>query len=59
VKSIFHGKEVLLKQMLITLLILGDKHIDTKVKEVEKGKPSALFNEKFQMKTALEYDNTN
>ncbi len=34
----------------------GKNTIDTKVKQVAPGQPVALFNEKFQMKTQLEYD---
>lgn len=38
---------------------LGAKHIDTKVREVDIANPRALFNEKFQMKTVIDYDNAN
>jgi len=34
----------------------GKNTIDTKVRQVGPGQPVALFNEKFQMKTQLEYD---
>ena len=34
----------------------GKNSIDTKVKQVGPGQQTALFNEKFQMKTQLEYD---
>jgi len=35
---------------------LGTKSIDTKSKVLDKVTPLAVFNEKFQMKTVLEYD---
>lgn len=34
----------------------GQKSIDTKTKLLDKVTPLAVFNEKFQMKTVLEYD---
>ena len=34
----------------------GKNTIDTKIKQVGPGQPVAMFNEKFQMKTQLEYD---
>jgi len=34
----------------------GSKHIDTRTKPLKAQSGSALFNEKFQMKTALDYD---
>ena len=34
----------------------GKNTIDTKVRQVGPGQPVAMFNEKFQMKTQLEYD---
>ena len=35
---------------------LGTKSIDTKVQRVGPGQPTAIFNEKFQMKTAIDWD---
>jgi hypothetical protein len=37
----------------------GTNMIESKVKELDATLPSALFNDKFQMKTSLEYDQTN
>ncbi len=34
----------------------GGKSIDTKVKDIDPSQNMAMFNEKFQMKTVLEYD---
>ena len=34
----------------------GAKTIDTKVKQVTPTNPEAIFNDKFQMKTQLDYD---
>ena len=34
----------------------GGKHIDTKVRDIDENQPNAIFNEKFQMKTVLEFD---
>ena len=34
----------------------GGKHIDTKVKDIDPSQSSAIFNDKFQMKTVLEFD---
>ena len=41
---------------IVILWKRGNKKIDTQVKAVEKGKPEAIFNEKFQMKTQLDWD---
>ena len=43
----------------ISVLIIwkrGTKTIDTRSRQIDKGTPLALFNEKFQMKTVLDYD---
>ena len=40
--------------MLFIINKLGEKKIDTKTKPLVKGK--AIFNEKFAMKTILDYD---
>ncbi|CDW73810.1 UNKNOWN [Stylonychia lemnae] len=34
----------------------GGKHIDTKSRDIDPSQSSAMFNEKFQMKTVLEFD---
>lgn len=36
--------------------MIGDKQIETKIKDVDPQKSQAAFNEKFQMKTAMEFD---
>ncbi len=36
--------------------VRGTKHIDTKVKDIDSNQSTAVFNEKFQMKTVLAYD---
>jgi hypothetical protein len=41
---------------VVVLWKRGKNTIDTKVKQVGPGQQVALFNEKFQMKTQLEYD---
>ena len=46
-------------QELTEILIIwkrSNKTIDTKTKSIDRGQPLAVFNEKFQMKTVLEYD---
>jgi N-terminal C2 in EEIG1 and EHBP1 proteins len=38
------------------LILTGAKSIDTKIKTIGPDNPEAVFNEKFQMKTALDWD---
>ena len=35
---------------------VGNKTIDTKTKLIDPSSPIAVFNDKFQMKTVLDYD---
>ena len=37
----------------------GVKSIDTSIKDIDGQRPTALFNEKFQMQTSIEYYNPN
>lgn len=41
---------------IVILWKRGTKKIDTQVKPISPEKPSSIFNEKFQMKTQLEWD---
>lgn len=41
---------------IVILWKRGTKKIDTQVKPISKDKPYSIFNEKFQMKTQLEWD---
>ena len=34
----------------------GTKTIDTRPRKIDKDRPQAIFNEKFQMKTQLDFD---
>ena len=43
-------------QHIVILWKRGTKKIDTQVKAISPEKPNAVFNEKFQMKTQLEWD---
>jgi hypothetical protein len=41
---------------IVILWKRGTKKIDTQVKPISPEKPNSIFNEKFQMKTQLEWD---
>lgn len=43
-------------QMIVIIWKRGNKKIDTQVKPISPDRPYAIFNEKFQMKTQLEWD---
>jgi hypothetical protein len=41
----------------VLIITIGTKKIDTRPKYIDESRHQAIFNEKFQMKTALDYDN--
>jgi len=43
-------------KLTYSLTAIGAKSIDTKVKTIGPENPEAVFNEKFQMKTAIDWD---